>query len=724
VKLKALASRLLQFIPYTIPLSILLFMLWVVWLSIRQPPSIFRFRALDATEFFTIFTPVVIALVYCLMGTLVWTFSNTTRPGRLLFLFSQSVAFSLLSGRLSVYFGTTGDLIFGLCLCWLGPFTVQVHAGLVFDYSKRFFKGLFIVLYSLSALLTIVYLLQIYNIYQFWDGQFKQILYPWSGINFVIVLVLLQVGCNYGDFENRRKSAMLLFSNALAFTPFVLFSLLPDAFGDTPYIPYGISFLFLVTIPIAYSYTFLRYRLLKFERYIDRNVANLLVTVLVASIYAFLYLVFSRLLPHITSLPLMLEAFIAVLIIFAVQPLYTRMQSFVNNWLYGTWYDNQEALKQISQSLEEAKTDRTEIAHTLCQVLERSLPVDDARLLLSTGEIIGSGMPWTLGHLPENSLEVMVTAARRCSGQQMGSAKEIILCTDLPDKSKKLLFGEQPTLWLLLRGNFGPLGFLVLGPRRGGGFDPNSLEVIELLTRQAKTALENISLLEIIRSDSRQITRLHRRLIQAREAERKGLARELHDQSIQALYGINYHLSQLKSLPESANLDEIEKVRGEVSAVLEDLRQLCSDLRPPSLDSLGIVPAMRALLRKFRQETGLAVVFTSDGLEDLELPEEYAMTFFRVLQESLANIHKHAHAQQVVINFKLTEGQLELNVKDDGKGFVKPGSFDSLTETSHFGLVGMRERVELVAGVLNIDTAPGQGCTLSVTLPYPPPLTS
>ena len=156
-------------------------------------------------------------------------------------------------------------------------------------------------------------------------------------------------------------------------------------------------------------------------------------------------------------------------------------------------------------------------------------------------------------------------------------------------------------------------------------------------------------------------------------------------------------------------------MRAEVRQVLVELRQLCAELRPPMLDTVGLGAALRALAEKSPGRDCTINLNLAPDAELRSLPEEVAVDLYRIAQEALANVARHAGARQAVIRLAWQDPRLILEVWDDGRGFVAPRVLGSLTRQGHFGLVGMRERVELIGGQFALESAPGRGTTVRVT---------
>jgi signal transduction histidine kinase len=211
---------------------------------------------------------------------------------------------------------------------------------------------------------------------------------------------------------------------------------------------------------------------------------------------------------------------------------------------------------------------------------------------------------------------------------------------------------------------------------------------------------------------------LHR-IVEAQEAERQRIARELHDETGQALTAIGLGLrgisANLKDLDKaSQNLRRLERM---VDHSLDELQRLISDLRPSHLDDLGLPAALRWYAGEVQARTSLPVNFEVIG-EQQTLSTEAKTTLFRVVQEALTNAVRHAGANQTRVQLIFGDGLVTVRIEDDGCGF-DPSKANAMGRPS-WGLEGMRERASLLGGVFQVRSAPGQGTLVEVSLPYKP----
>ncbi len=213
----------------------------------------------------------------------------------------------------------------------------------------------------------------------------------------------------------------------------------------------------------------------------------------------------------------------------------------------------------------------------------------------------------------------------------------------------------------------------------------------------------------------------HRRLLTEREQERKHLARELHDQVIQDLLGTNYQLEEIEAhdlLSPVIHL-ELEDVRGTIRQLVDDIRRICGNLRPPTIDSLGLPAALQSFTRDWAKRTGIELELRL-RLNPGRLPEAIELSIFRIVQEGLSNIQRHAQATRVEITLEHTSPRtLMVSIADNGHGLDEDFDLSKLATLGHYGLLGISERVALLSGHLRIHNRSGGGLLLQVEVPHP-----
>jgi len=209
------------------------------------------------------------------------------------------------------------------------------------------------------------------------------------------------------------------------------------------------------------------------------------------------------------------------------------------------------------------------------------------------------------------------------------------------------------------------------------------------------------------RGDQRQLERL-------REEERTRVARELHDELGGTLTVLKMDVGRLQKdprLPPSA-LQQLDDMNGSIDAAIQSMRRLATELRPMALDELGLVAALEGHFQDFIRRSGLVGEFVS-SVEDLPLSDEAALACFRIFQEALTNVARHAQATRVVVTLEPQGQAVVLSVTDNGRGL----RLEERAARGHLGLVGMRERADLLGAHLEFISAPGQGTTVVLRLP-------
>jgi signal transduction histidine kinase len=200
-----------------------------------------------------------------------------------------------------------------------------------------------------------------------------------------------------------------------------------------------------------------------------------------------------------------------------------------------------------------------------------------------------------------------------------------------------------------------------------------------------------------------------------REQEKSRIARELHDELGQALTALKLDVTWLAERTPAGQTTTAEKL-GAMQAMIDRtvaaIRRISSDLRPLILDDLGLVPAAEWLAQDFTQRTGVPCQLVV-GSGDLEFRDPHATAIFRILQETLTNVARHAEARRVEVALDRTDGRVTLDVRDDGRGF----STGDPRRPNAFGLVGLRERAQLLGGDVSIESRPGRGTSVHARIP-------
>lgn len=255
-------------------------------------------------------------------------------------------------------------------------------------------------------------------------------------------------------------------------------------------------------------------------------------------------------------------------------------------------------------------------------------------------------------------------------------------------------------------------GLFSLSKREPGYFNEEHVRLAEAMSSQASVAVENAVLFEQMQASTARMQSLSRRLVEVQESERRHIARELHDEAGQALVSMRYGLRLLeREINEPGRVaDRVAELVERTDAVIDSLHRLAADLRPASLDHLGLEAALRQYLRSAATKFELEVRFKARGFTSDRLPTVVETALFRVVQEAMTNVVRHAHATRVDVLTERRGDRVMVMVEDDGAGFEP----DRLKLSDRLGLLGLRERAEALGGTLTVESAPGAGTTVVV----------
>lgn len=518
----------------------------------------------------------------------------------------------------------------------------------------------------------------------------------------------------------RHQAGSIVFSGLIGFLPPLIFSLIPHLFVGYPLITYGTSFASLIFIPIGYGYSILRFRLLGTEKTVHRGATNALMLILLGGVFSIWYLLSTRLLStEIAHSPFWLLV-TAIMLSVLTNKAYQTLANFANRVLYGGWYDYRSVVDSVSLSFNVKDIDEETVGATLCRVIGKSMRLEYAGLLLPDQSMFTylyehAIQNHQVGHdLWPSILECLETidAKKRfiipvC--QTLTNSPELQLVGgDLRAKHLIPLHGKSDQI----------LGLLLLGTKLDGQeLGKTDIEILRVIVQQSQMILENARLLRECQQHINMISRLHMQVIRSREAERKRLARDIHDMVIQTLIGINLKIHGMAQRLGNIREEDLFSRQADVQQVIQDLRKICTELRPANLDISGLASAIQSRAAEIEQDADFQILFLFEGNEDQEICEESKICVYRFVQESLINVQKHAQAKSVQVWLSITSETVSAKVVDDGNGFSVPSNLNYLTDEKHFGLVGLKEQVEAAKGTLQVNSKPGEGCAISAQVP-------
>lgn len=246
-----------------------------------------------------------------------------------------------------------------------------------------------------------------------------------------------------------------------------------------------------------------------------------------------------------------------------------------------------------------------------------------------------------------------------------------------------------------------------------------SMKSIKRHTQELETRVEERT--RQINASQRKAEELLKKLISTQEDERKRIARELHDDTLQELSAVLMRIDLCRLHPGEITLEKIDTIRGIVVNAWDGVLGIVQNLRPTLLDDLGLAAAIKSLLDLHLAENNINYFINSDGVADKRFRPEVEITLFRIVQEAVMNIARHARAQNVFVLFKIEDNIVTVDIEDDGEGFdlsllFTPGSRDA-KDRRGLGLLGMRERVLLIGGKIDLCSKPGLGTRVGIRIP-------
>lgn len=364
-----------------------------------------------------------------------------------------------------------------------------------------------------------------------------------------------------------------------------------------------------------------------------------------------------------------------------------------------TWSRQLESVNEIAAALAQ----EVELAPLLQLIAERLRGLIDSR-------VVAVALPQ-----PDGTVRVEASAGAELAGVVLGVASKTARVLErrrservdsvIDDPEVDVAFsrrhGVRAALWVPLLVGGRAIGILFALDKNGADprFSDDDLRLAESFARRAAVAVERS---ERVARDSL------RRVVEAQEQERRRLALELHDETGQALTSV---LLGLRGLEGGASQEQLDGLRELVVDTLRNVRRLAVELRPSALDDFGLVPALERLVDGFAERTGIAVDLDA-ALGDERLPRDVETAFYRIVQEALTNVARHAGATRVDVVIRRAASSATLVVEDDGSGFDP-----ETASRSSLGLVGMRERVGLLDGRFAVESSPGVGTTIRVEVP-------
>ena len=391
-------------------------------------------------------------------------------------------------------------------------------------------------------------------------------------------------------------------------------------------------------------------------------------------------------------------------------------------------HEAEQSARQVAETLTAASQALTQtlemdtVLNTLLDYLERLIPFDSANIALLGDEAclsVRAVRGYESGNEAEEILSQNYNIEQNPQIQEIFTSGTSVQISDLRQQPgwKTYRELEKAGNWmgvpLVAEGKV--IGLCGIDKGEAGYFGEEHLNLAETLVSLATVAIQNAWLFEQVRAGRERLQSLSRRLVEIQESERLYIARELHDEAGQALTSlkVGLHLLERDAKRPEAVITGIAELKLMADEILENLHRLAVDLRPASLDYLGLVAALRQYVEAISDKNGLTVQFEAIGFDE-RLPVDVEIALYRIVQESMTNIVRHAQATRADVILEWRQNKLIIIVEDNGVGIDD----ESIMNGDRLGIVGMRERAEMLGGECTVERTAGTGTTVLVEVPY------
>ena len=482
------------------------------------------------------------------------------------------------------------------------------------------------------------------------------------------------------------------------------------------------------------AYAIQKYQLLDIKRLFRKGLVYSSLTVSLTAMYLLLLLVLQMFFQDwLGYTSLALAAGTAVLVAVFFNPLRNVIQNWIDRVFYRETYDYRQMLLHFSGKISNV-LDLGELAQSILTPLVDAMHVSKAALLFPK---VGSG---------DFNTRFNRQATKEAKGESFNRLRLLQhnpivkwLATEGKTLRSKLIdtIPELKGLWEVERIALNALGIELLCPIRSKGeligilalgrkqsdtpYTNEEVDLLMTMANEAAVAVENASMLDSLKSQQLQVEQLLAQVVLAQEDERNRISIDLHDSVAQWLVAASYRLQTfsqgLSETKDTKAQNELADMEDTLSKSLKELRRVVIGLRPVALDELGLTHALRQGLDELKPD-GLICNYKELGTP-VRLPPNMEIAVYRIVQEALANIRKHAQASRVGLRVQFQKNNFSVEIRDNGRGFDLSQTLDSAIAVGHIGLLGMKQRVEMLGGDIKIRTGEEAGTTVTLNFPLP-----
>ncbi len=477
------------------------------------------------------------------------------------------------------------------------------------------------------------------------------------------------------------------------------------------------------------AYVIRRYQLLDIKLVVRRGLAYFILISALGSIYTGAILLGHSLLPDQPLYNvLLLASGLTLLLALLSRPLRYAIQERVDRFFYRGTYHYRQALLSFSSKMGNI-LNLKELADEMLPTISKALRITQAKLLF---EDINSGdftPQFTYPKVKDESSDeprfnrdnpIVAWLEKETSPLDLKQIDSIPQFKGLWQTERENLVASNLELLCPIKSRGKLIGILALGRKQSKAlYSQEDMQLVMSLASQAGIIVENARMFDSLKKQQLQVEQLLTQSVLAQEEERQRISVDLHDSVAQWLAGASYRAQTVDALLSGHNSDE---ARGELATMestidksLKELRRVLTGLRPPALDELGLNHALRQSLEELKAD-GLGCQFSEVGTP-VRLPSSMEIAVYRIVQEALSNVRKHASATNVNLRLQFQTDKLLIEVRDNGRGFDLSHTLDSAISVGHMGLLGMKQRAEMLGGDIRIRTGEGTGTSIIFSFP-------
>ena len=713
-------------------------LLLLVFVTFTWAQCVFSARLLIPFQNFTCnyslsdVSPLFIAFGYWLVGTVSWQQRHRASSTAFFLLGTTVLAAGFLSSNEIRVFAN----LFYVSLAVFSPLLLQFHLALLNRPLRAIEKYSLLAFYLAAIVLAAPFFFIAVDTYAQAPIFSLSVRLLFMISAFWTCLLLVNGYNSYASLASRRRIRMVAFGSLFGFAPLVLLSVLPQTFRIA-HVDFNATFPGLLTIPMVYGYVTFRARIPLSEiRFRQLWLYYLLFTTLLS-----LYTLVAGLMRLLIVQPAWVYTggVSAILVMILFIPLRNLLNRLVMWIFYGNETDYAQAIHYLEERLS-GVIERDKLRSLILEELVAAVrPARGVLFLLhpdgtfhwsgaggAENELVEHGsiptQGWLASYLAQMSRPVETNQLLAAAVGQPLSAEET-----------RLLQTPHAVLWLPMVSGGRLYGLLLFGYRAGDDrFTEEDQRLLGRIMHQAGAAIRNVMMAEDLRAGQDELALANQKMILSQEQERRRLARELHDDTVQQLLGLSFRLSGIRKralkaagdtlvAPTHRLTDDLELARRDLLDVVSQLRGMIGELRPAGLDELGLRVAIEGYIGQLsKQSENQDCLPVVDVQVDEAIPflsDALSICLFRTAQEGLRNAFQHARSTHIRLCLERKDSSLVLTLQDNGQGFQPPERLSELTQTNHYGLVGIWERVLAAGGEFQVTSSPGAGTCLQAILP-------